>query len=148
MAGAINMSSTSFMAATIAMPNYPMLGDPELKISKAYGMLPASANGGAANRTPADNQTVHNVFIVGPDKKIKLILVYPMGTGRNFEEVLRVIDSLQLTGKHGVATPANWKPGEDVVMTSAISDEEAKTFFPAGWKTPKPYIRIAPQPRG
>ena len=136
------------MTATIATPNYPMLGDPELKISKAYGMLPASANGGAANRTPADNQTVRNVFIVGPDKKIKLILVYPMGTGRNFDEVLRVVDSLHLTGKHGVAKPAHWKPGEDVIMTSAISDETAKTFFPAGWKTPKPCIRIVPQPRG
>jgi alkyl hydroperoxide reductase subunit AhpC len=128
-------------------PNYPMIGDPELKISKAYGMLPASANGSAATRTPADNQTVRNVFIIGPDKKIKLILIYPMSTGRNFDEVLRVIDSLQMTAKHRVATPANWKQGEDVILTSAISDEEAKKLYPQGFQTPKPYIRFVPQPR-
>jgi thioredoxin-dependent peroxiredoxin len=128
-------------------PNYPMIGDAELKISKAYGMLPANANGGAAARTPADNQTVRNVFIIGPDKKIKLILVYPMSTGRNFDEVLRVIDSLQMTAKHRVATPANWKQGEDVILTSAVSDEEAKKLFPQGVRQPKPYIRYVPQPR-
>jgi alkyl hydroperoxide reductase subunit AhpC len=128
-------------------PNYPMIGDPELKISKAYGMLPASANGSAATRTPADNQTVRNVFIIGPDKKIKLILIYPMSTGRNFDEVLRVIDSLQMTAKHRVATPANWKQGEDVILTSAISDEEAKKLYPQGFQAPKPYIRFVPQPR-
>ena len=129
-------------------PNYPMIGDPDLKISKAYGMLPASANGGAAARTPADNQTVRNVFIVGPDKKIKLILVYPMSTGRNFDEILRVLDSLQMTAKHRVATPANWKQGEDVILTSAVSDAEAKTLYPKGFRQPKPYIRFVPQPRG
>jgi alkyl hydroperoxide reductase subunit AhpC len=128
-------------------PNYPLIGDPELKISKAYGMLPANANGGAAARTPADNQTVRNVFIVGPDKKIKLILVYPMSTGRNFDEVLRVIDSLQMTAKHRVATPANWKQGEDVILTSAVSDAEAKQLYPQGIRQPKLYIRYVPQPR-
>jgi alkyl hydroperoxide reductase subunit AhpC len=127
-------------------PNYPLIGDPDLKISKAYGMLPASANG-AATRTPADNQTVRNVFVIGPDKKIKLILVYPMSTGRNFDEVLRVIDSLQITAKHRVATPANWKQGEDVILTSAVSDEEAKQLYPQGFKAPRPYIRFVPQPR-
>jgi len=128
-------------------PNYPLIGDPELKISKAYGMLPANANGGAAARTPADNQTVRNVFIVGPDKKIKLILVYPMSTGRNFDEVLRVIDSLQMTAKHRVATPANWKHGDDVIISPAVSDEEAKKLYPKGFRQPKPYIRYVPQPR-
>ncbi len=128
-------------------PNYPLIGDADLKISKAYGMLPASANSGTG-RTPADNQTVRNVFIIGPDKKIKLILVYPMSTGRNFDEVLRVLDSLQMTAKHRVATPANWKPGEDVILTSAVTDEEAKKLYPKGFKVPKPYIRIVPQPRG
>jgi alkyl hydroperoxide reductase subunit AhpC len=128
-------------------PNYPLIGDPELKISKAYGMLPANANGGAAARTPADNQTVRNVFIIGPDKKIKLILVYPMSTGRNFDEVLRVIDSLQMTAKHRVATPANWKQGEDVILTSAVSDAEAKQLYPQGIRQPKLYIRYVPQPR-
>jgi alkyl hydroperoxide reductase subunit AhpC len=128
-------------------PNYPLIGDPDLKISKVYGMLPASANGGAASRTPADNQTVRNVFIIGPDKKIKLILVYPMSTGRNFDEVLRVLDSLQMTAKHRVATPANWKQGEDVILTSAVSDDEAKKLYPQGFKQPKPYIRFVPQPR-
>ncbi len=128
-------------------PNYPLIGDPDLKISKAYGMLPATTNGGAASRTPADNQTVRNVFIIGPDKKIKLILVYPMSTGRNFDEVLRVLDSLQMTAKHRVATPANWKQGEDVILTSAVSDAEAKQLYPKGFRQPKPYLRYVPQPR-
>jgi thioredoxin-dependent peroxiredoxin len=129
-------------------PNYPMVGDPELKISKAYGMLPASTSGTSEGRTPADNQTVRNVFIVGPDKKIKLILVYPMTTGRNFDEVVRVLDSLQLTAKHRVSTPANWKQGEDVIIAGSVSDEEAKKIWPQGFKAPRPYIRIVPQPRG
>jgi len=128
-------------------PNYPMIGDPDLKIAKAWGMLPASANGDASKRTPADNQTVRNVFVIGPDKKIKLILVYPMTTGRNFDEVLRVIDSLQLTAKHKVATPVNWKHGEDVIIAGSVSDEDAKKTYPQGWKAPKPYIRIVPQPK-
>ena len=128
-------------------PNYPLIGDTDLKISKAYGMLPASTSGTSEGRTPADNQTVRNVFIVGPDKKIKLILVYPMTTGRNFDEVLRVLDSLQLTAKHRVATPANWKQGDDIIITGAVSDEEAKKIWPGGYKQPRPYIRIAPQPR-
>jgi alkyl hydroperoxide reductase subunit AhpC len=128
-------------------PNYPMIGDTELKISKLYGMLPAATTGTSAGRTPADNQTVRNVFIIGPDKKIKLILVYPMTTGRNFDEVLRVIDSLQLTAKHRVSTPANWKQGEDVILTAAVTDEEAKKLYPQGWKTLKPYMRVVPQPR-
>ncbi len=129
-------------------PNFPMIGDPDLKIAKAYGMLPASLSGTSDGRTPADNQTVRNVFVIGPDKKIKLILVYPMTTGRNFDEVLRVIDSLQLTAKHRVATPANWKNGEDVIIGGSVSDEEAKTIYPDGWKSPRPYIRIVPQPKG
>ena len=128
-------------------PNYPMIGDPDLTISKLYGMLPASASGGADGRTPADNQTVRNVFVIGPDKKIKLVLVYPMTTGRNFDEVLRVIDSMQLTAKHRVATPVNWKPGDDVIIAGSVSDEEAKKIYPEGWKAPKPYIRIVRQPR-
>jgi alkyl hydroperoxide reductase subunit AhpC len=128
-------------------PNYPMIGDPDLKISKAYGMLPASTPGTSEGRTPADNQTVRNVFVIGPDKKIKLILVYPMTTGRNFDEVLRVIDSLQLTARHKVATPAQWKQGEDVIIAGSVSDEDAKKTYPQGWKAPKPYIRIVPQPR-
>ena len=127
-------------------PNYPMIGDKDLSISKAWGMLPASANGDAANRTPTDNQTVRNVFVIGPDKKIKLILVYPMTTGRNFDEVLRVIDSLQLTAKHKVATPVNWKQGEDVIIAGSVSDDDAKKAYPQGWNSPKPYIRIVPQP--
>ena len=129
-------------------PNFPMIGDPDLKIAKAYGMLPASLSGTSEGRTPADNQTVRNVFVVGPDKKIKLILVYPMTTGRNFDEVLRVIDSLQLTAKHRVATPANWQQGGDVIIAGSVTDEEAKTIFPDGWKSPRPYIRIVPQPKG
>jgi alkyl hydroperoxide reductase subunit AhpC len=128
-------------------PNYPMIGDSDLKVAKLYGMLPASASGDASKRTPADNQTVRNVFVVGPDKRIKLILVYPMTTGRNFDEVLRVIDSLQLTAKHKVATPAQWKQGEDVIIAGSVSDDDAKKTYPQGWKAPKPYIRIVPQPR-
>ena len=128
-------------------PNYPMIGDTELKISKAYGMLPAATSGSSDGRTAADNQTVRNVFIIGPDKKIKLILVYPMTTGRNFDEVLRVLDSLQLTAKHRVSTPANWKQGEDVIIAGSVSDEEAKKIWPEGFKAPRPYIRIVPQPK-
>ena len=128
-------------------PNFPMIGDPDLKISKLYGMLPASTTGGSEGRSPADNQTVRNVFVVGPDKKIKLVLVYPMTTGRNFDEVLRVIDSLQLTAKHRVATPVNWKEGDDVIIAGSVSDEEAKTIYPDGWKSPRPYLRIVKQPR-
>jgi thioredoxin-dependent peroxiredoxin len=127
-------------------PNYPMIGDPDLSISKLYGMLPATANGDASFRTPVDNQTVRNVFVIGPDKKIKLILVYPMTTGRNFDEVLRVIDSLQLTAKHRVSTPVNWNSGEDVIIAGSVSNDEAKHIYPQGWKEPKPYIRIVPQP--
>jgi alkyl hydroperoxide reductase subunit AhpC len=130
-----------------AAPNYPMIGDPDLRIAKLYGMLPASASGDASARTPADNQTVRNVFVIGPDKKIKLIIVYPMTTGRNFDEVLRVVDSLQLTAKHKVATPVNWKPGEDVIIAGSVSDEEARKVYPDGWKAPRPYLRIVPQPR-
>jgi alkyl hydroperoxide reductase subunit AhpC len=128
-------------------PNYPMIGDTDLSISKLYGMLPAAASGDPSTRTPADNQTVRNVFVIGPDKKIKLIIVYPMTTGRNFDEVLRVIDSLQLTAKHKVATPVNWRQGEDVIIAGSVSDDEAKKTYPQGWKSPRPYIRIVPQPR-
>jgi alkyl hydroperoxide reductase subunit AhpC len=128
-------------------PNYPMIGDPNLNVAKAWGMLPADLEGSCEGRTPADNQTVRNVFVIGPDKKVKLILVYPMTTGRNFDEVLRVIDSLQLTAKHKVATPVNWKLGEDVIIAGSVSDDDAKKQYPAGWKAPKPYIRIVPQPR-
>jgi alkyl hydroperoxide reductase subunit AhpC len=127
-------------------PNYPMIGDTDLRISKAYGMLPASLEGTCDGRTATDNQTVRNVFVIGPDKKIKLIIVYPMSTGRNFDEVLRVIDSLQLTAAHKVSTPVNWKPGEDVIIAGSVSDEEARKVYPAGWKAPKPYLRIVPQP--
>jgi len=128
-------------------PNYPLIGDTDLKISKLYGMLAENTAGTSEGRTPNDNQTVRNVFVIGPDKKIKLVLVYPMSTGRNFDEVLRVIDSLQLTAKHRVSTPANWKPGEDVILGGAITDDEAKKLYPQGWKSPKPYIRIVPAPR-
>ena len=128
-------------------PNYPMIGDPDLKISKAYGMLPASTSGTSEGRTPADNQTVRNVFVIGPDKKIKLIIAYPMTTGRNFDEVLRVIDSLQLTATHKVSTPVNWKQGEDVIIAGSVNNDDAKKMWPNGWKEPKPYIRIVPQPR-
>ena len=127
-------------------PNYPMIGDPDLSVSKLYGMLPASAGTTSEGRTPAENQTVRNVFVIGPDKKIKLVLVYPMTTGRNFDEVLRVIDSLQLTAKHRIATPVNWKPGEDVIIAGSVTDDEAKQIF-GEWKEPKPYMRIVPQPR-
>src|SRR3954453_1166816 len=127
-------------------PNYPMIGDTDFNVSKLYGMLPSATSGDPLQRTPADNQTVRNVFVIGPDKKIKLILVYPMTTGRNFDEVLRVIDSLQLTANHRVATPVNWNPGEDVVLTAAISNDEAKEIY-GDWKEPKPYIRIVPQPK-
>jgi thioredoxin-dependent peroxiredoxin len=127
-------------------PNYPMIADTDFAVAKLYGMLPADTAGDAKSRTPADNQTVRNVFLVGPDKKIKLILVYPMSTGRNFDEVLRVIDSLQLTAKHKVATPVNWKPGEDVIIGGAVSNDEARELFPDGWKEVKPYIRVVPQP--
>jgi alkyl hydroperoxide reductase subunit AhpC len=128
-------------------PNYPMIGDTDLTVSKLYGMLPAAASGNAADRTAADNMTVRNVFVIGPDKKVKLIIVYPMTTGRNFDEVLRVIDSLQLTATHRVATPVNWHPGEDVIIAGAVSDEEAHKIYPNGWKAPKPYLRIVPQPK-
>ena len=128
-------------------PNYPLIGDPDLKIAKLYDTLPASIEGAAQGRTAADNQTVRNVYVIGPDKKIKLILIYPMTTGRNFDEVLRVIDSLQLTAKHRVATPVNWKQGDDVIIAGSVSDDEAKKIYPQGWKSPKPYIRIVPQPR-
>jgi thioredoxin-dependent peroxiredoxin len=127
-------------------PNYPIISDADYAVSKAYGMLPASTEGDVLARTPADNQTVRNVFVVGPDKRVKLILVYPMSTGRNFDEVLRVIDSLQLTAKHAVSTPAQWQPGEDVIIGGSISDEKAKEIWPDGWKQPKPYMRVAPQP--
>ena len=128
-------------------PNYPMIGDTDLKVSKLYGMLPASLSGTSEGRTAADNMTVRNVFVVGPDKKIKLIIVYPMTTGRNFDEVLRVIDSLQLTAKHKVATPVNWKQGEDVIIAGSVSDDDAKKIYPEGWKAPRPYLRIVPQPK-
>ncbi len=128
-------------------PNYPMIGDTDLKVSKLYGMLPASLSGTSEGRTAADNMTVRNVFVIGPDKKIKLIIVYPMTTGRNFDEVLRVIDSLQLTAKHKVATPVNWKSGDDVIIAGSVSDDDAKKVYPNGWKAPRPYIRIVPQPR-
>ena len=128
-------------------PNYPMIGDTDLVVSKLYGMLPADLEGSCEGRTPADNQTVRNVYVIGPDKKIKLMIVYPMTTGRNFDEVLRVIDSLQLTAKHKVATPVNWKQGDDVIIAGSVSDEEAKKIYPQGWKAPRPYLRIVPQPR-
>jgi alkyl hydroperoxide reductase subunit AhpC len=129
-------------------PNYPMIGDVDFNVSKLYGMLPADTSGDAKSRTPADNQTVRNVFVIGPDKKIKLILVYPMSTGRNFDEVLRVIDSLQLTAEHSVSTPANWQQGDDVIISGSVSDDQAKQMFPEGWQSPRPYIRIVPQPNG
>ena len=129
-------------------PNYPMIGDSDLNVAKLYDMLPASLPGSSQGRTAADNMTVRNVFVVGPDKKIKLILVYPMTTGRNFDEVLRVIDSLQLTAKHKVATPVNWKQGDDVIIAGSVSDEDAKKVYPDGWKAPRPYLRIVPQPKG
>ena len=128
-------------------PNYPVIADVDYNVSKLYGMLPAPVSGDPTKRTPADNQTVRNLFVIGPDKKIKLILVYPMTTGRNFDEVLRVIDLLQLTAKHKVATPVNWKQGEDVIIAGSVTDDDAKKQYPQGWKAPRPYIRIVPQPR-
>jgi thioredoxin-dependent peroxiredoxin len=124
-----------------------MIGDIDYNVSKLYDMLPAATSGDPSKRTPADNQTVRNVFVIGPDKKIKLVLVYPMTTGRNFQEILRAIDSLQMTAKHRVATPADWKQGEDVIIAGSVSDDEAKKIYPNGWKAPKPYSRIVPQPR-
>jgi alkyl hydroperoxide reductase subunit AhpC len=129
-----------------AAPNYPIIADGDFRVSKLYGMLPASVEGDPGDRTPADNQTVRNVFVIGPDKAVKLVLVYPMTTGRNFDEVLRVIDSLQLTAKHKVATPVNWKQGEDVIIAGSVSNDEAKETYPEGWEEPKPYIRIVKQP--
>jgi alkyl hydroperoxide reductase subunit AhpC len=127
-------------------PNFPIIGDADFNVAKHYGMLPAGTSGDAKARTPADNQTVRNVFVIGPDKKIKLILVYPMTTGRNFDEVLRVIDSLQLTATHKVSTPVNWRQGEDVIIAGSVSDDQARQIYPQGWKAPRPYIRIVPQP--
>ena len=128
-------------------PNYPIIADSDFAVAKAYGMLASDVEGDPTSRTPADNQTVRNVFVVGPDKKIKLILVYPMTTGRNFDEVLRVIDSLQLTAEHKVATPVNWQQGEDVIIAGSVSDEAARETYPDGWESPRPYIRIVPSPR-
>jgi thioredoxin-dependent peroxiredoxin len=130
-----------------AAPNYPMIADTDFNVAKLYGMLPADVSGDPTARTPADNQTLRNVFVIGPDKKVKLVLIYPMTTGRNFDEVLRVIDSLQLTANHKVATPAQWRDGDDVIIAGSVSDEAAKEIYPDGWTSPKPYIRIVPQPR-
>jgi alkyl hydroperoxide reductase subunit AhpC len=127
-------------------PNFPMIGDTSLEISKLYGMLPASTEGTSEGRTPMQNQTVRTVFVIGPDKKLKLMLAYPMTTGRNFHEILRVIDSLQLTANHKVATPANWEAGEDVIIAGSVSDEDAKKVYPNGWRAPRPYLRFVPQP--
>jgi thioredoxin-dependent peroxiredoxin len=132
--------------ATGHAPNYPMIGDADLKVSKLYGMLPAEAGDSCDGRTAADNQTVRNVYVIGPDKKVKLVLSYPMSTGRNFDEVLRVIDSMQLTASHKVATPANWREGGDVIILPAVTDAEAREKYPEGWKAPKPYLRYVPQP--
>ena len=139
--------SSDIAATQGSTPNYPLIGDADYNVAKLYDMLPANATGDPAQRSAADNQTVRNVFVVGPDKKIKLILVYPMTTGRNFDEVLRVIDSLQLGAKHKVATPVNWKQGDDVIIAGSVNDDDAKKLFPQGWKSPKPYIRIVPQPK-
>lgn len=128
-------------------PNYPMIGDADLKVSKLYGMLPAEAGETCEGRTAADNQTVRNVYVIGPDKKIKLVISYPMSTGRNFDEVLRVIDSMQLTARHKVATPVNWRDGDEVIILTAVSDAEAKEKFPEGWRAPRPYLRYVPQPK-
>ena len=130
-----------------AAPNYQIIADHDFKVSKLYGMLPGEVEGDPTSRTPAQNQTVRNVFVIGPDMKIKLVLVYPMTTGRNFDEVLRVVDSLQLTAKHKVATPVNWQQGDDVIIAGSVSDDEAKETYPEGWESPRPYIRIVPQPR-
>jgi alkyl hydroperoxide reductase subunit AhpC len=129
-------------------PNYPLIGDADFNVSKLYGMLPADVDGDPTSRTPAENQTVRNVFVIGPDKKIKLVLIYPMTTGRNFDEVLRVIDSLQLTANHKVATPAQWQQGDDVIIAGSVSDDAAKEIWPDGWTSPRPYVRIVPQPNG
>jgi len=129
-------------------PNYPMIGDTDLKVSKLYGMLPATAGETSEGRTAADNATVRNVYVIGPDKKIKLVISYPMSTGRNFDEVLRVLDSMQLTAKHKVATPVNWRDGQDVIILPAVGEAEAKEKYPEGWNAPRPYLRIVPQPRG
>ncbi|MFO1184382.1 MAG: peroxiredoxin [Bauldia sp.] len=133
---------------TGSTPNFPMIADTDLKVSKLYGMLPAAAGNSSEGRTAADNQTVRNVYVIGPDKKVKLLIAYPMTTGRNFDEVLRVVDSLQLTAKHRVSTPVNWRHGEDVIIAGSVSDDEAKKIYPAGWRAPKPYIRIVPEPKG
>jgi alkyl hydroperoxide reductase subunit AhpC len=138
--------SVDISDATGHAPNYPMIGDTDLAVSKLYGMLPATVAGTSEGRTAADNMTVRNVFVIGPDKKVKLMIVYPMSTGRNFDEILRVIDSLQLTARYSVATPVNWKDGDDCIIVPAVSDEQAKEKFPGGWKTVKPYLRIVPQP--
>ena len=127
-------------------PNYPIIGDTDLRIAKLYGMLPAAASGDASKRTPADNMTVRNVFLIGPDKKIKLLIVYPMSTGRNFDEVLRLLDSCQLTSRHSVATPANWRQGEEVIISPSVPDEQARRTFPGGWKALRPYLRVVAQP--
>ncbi len=132
--------------ATGGIVQYPLIADKDLSVSKLYGMLPADAGASSEGRTPVDNQTVRNVFVIGPDKKVKLVIAYPMSTGRNFDEILRVLDSLQLTAKHQVATPVNWQNGEDVIIVPAVSDEQAKEKYPDGWKAPKPYMRIVPQP--
>jgi alkyl hydroperoxide reductase subunit AhpC len=129
-----------------AAPNYPIIADPKLEVAKLFGMLPAAAANSSEGRTPADNQTVRNVYVIGPDKKIKLVISYPMTTGRNFDEVLRIIDSLQLTANHKVATPANWRKGDEVIISGSVSNDDAKKLWPGGWKEPKPYIRIVPQP--
>jgi alkyl hydroperoxide reductase subunit AhpC len=129
------------------LPKYPMIGDPYLKVSKLYNMLPAEEPGSSQGRTPVQNQTVRSVFVIGPDKKVKLMLTYPMTTGRNFDEILRVLDSMQLTLKHRVSTPVNWKQGEDVIIAGSVTDDEAKKLYPEGWKAPKPYLRIVPQPK-
>jgi thioredoxin-dependent peroxiredoxin len=139
--------SKDIAAVSGMAPNYPMIGDTDLKVAKLYGMLPASADGSAVTRTPADNATVRTVYVIGPDKQIKAMISYPMSTGRNFDEVLRLIDSVQLTAKAKVATPVNWQRGEDVIIVPAVQEAEAKERFPAGWKTPLPYIRVVPQPK-
>ena len=138
--------ATDIAATQGAVPDYPLIGDSDFAVAKLYDMLPASTSGDPAQRTAADNQTVRNVFVIGPDKRIKLILVYPMTTGRNFDEVLRVIDSLQLTAIHKVATPVNWHPGEDVIIATSVTDDQARRIYPNGWRAPRPYLRIVPQP--
>ena len=145
--GAHNKWATDIAETQGTAPNYPMIGDPQLTVAQLYGMLPADAGNTSEGRTAADNQTVRNVYVIGPDKKIKLMLTYPMSTGRNFDELLRVIDSLQLTASHQVATPVNWQSGEDVIIVPAVSDEDARKKFPNGWTAPKPYLRLVPCPR-